>query len=787
MTLGKQARLEASCSSVPSTEGVINKSKGTRGPTGMSEITRVSCDGHKRVVEYNELGQPIGESATKLKSFIRTTVRVHVPISYQSWKDVPTELKDKIYELIEGGFVVDPRSKKSILQNASVCFRNFKSSLTTKHVLPYKKDLEKLKDPPTEYSFIDREHWNRFVTSRLTEQFEMVSNKGRERRKNNKYNHRMSHKGYANLTEEMKASTSNGELIDRALVWKKARTTKDGEIPDIDTKEVANKIDNLLVSKRASHSMDNVTYDILSQAIGGNDPLGRIRGVGQYVTPSKYFHTAREKRKKVGKEEDYAEERARMAARILELEAELMKHKKVPEVATKGETDESKIKSQMASKSIDTSDDANDHDAKEENRQVLEDLTIEDLTIEKQDKVGEENKYVCASIETLTKVKDGTSCRLATGTKDNVVGAGTIFDYYMDGDNVKVSVDMVTDGNCFVPVPTREGRTMLSQEVGSQLLWPRHLVIPLDEKMKSVYQADPRLPSLTLNTKRAPVTLRLLLWELDYIGSKIQIHVPVKVFGYERKCCIFLEALQEFCRMQPISTQCIDAFMFHLYKVMEENGTLGSYKFADAGSISFGISKEDRAQILNARLLGTDHRQILMFPYNSGNHWCLIAIDFSRGTAYSMDPLRNRINNDASDVVWMAFDISNKKKPVWRIIKCPKQGGIVECGYYVMRFMRDIILSSNRTIIEVMEGSTSTYSQDDLDVVRTEWAEFVNKYIFCSQSQRFINDLGSGERDGGSAKFMFKLNFKFRRGEGVGNWGGGGDTFMFNNDLGRRE
>uniref|UniRef100_A0A9I9E890 Ubiquitin-like protease family profile domain-containing protein n=1 Tax=Cucumis melo TaxID=3656 RepID=A0A9I9E890_CUCME len=165
-----------------------------------------------------------------------------------------------------------------------------------------------------------------------------------------------------------------------------------------------------------------------------------------------------------------------------------------------------------------------------------------------------------------------------------------------------------------------------------------------------------------------------------------------------------------------------------------------------------------------------------MFPYNSGNHWCLIAIDFSRDTAYWMDPLRNRINNDASDVVRMAFGISNKKKPVWRIIKCPKQGGIVECRYYVMRFMRDIILSSNRTIIEVMEGSTSTYSQDDLDVVRMEWAEFVNQYIFCSQSQRclwngggksmfrFINDLGSEEQGGGSAKFMFNLNFDFRRG-----------------------
>ncbi|TYK30281.1 transposase [Cucumis melo var. makuwa] len=139
MALGKQARLEAGCSSVPSTEGHINKGKGTRGHTGISEITR--------------------------------------------------------------------------------------------------KDLEKRKNPPTEYSFIDGEHWNIFVASRLTEQFE----------------------------------------------------------------------DNLPILKRVTHSTDNITSDILSEAIGGNDPPGKIRGVGQYVTLSKYFHTAREKRKKVSKEEDYAE------------------------------------------------------------------------------------------------------------------------------------------------------------------------------------------------------------------------------------------------------------------------------------------------------------------------------------------------------------------------------------------------------------------------------------------------------------------------------------------------
>ena len=67
----------------------------------MNEITRVSSEGKRRVVDYNELGQPIGQNATKLKKFIGTAVRFHVPITYSSWPTVPKEMKDKILELID--------------------------------------------------------------------------------------------------------------------------------------------------------------------------------------------------------------------------------------------------------------------------------------------------------------------------------------------------------------------------------------------------------------------------------------------------------------------------------------------------------------------------------------------------------------------------------------------------------------------------------------------------------------------------------------------------------------
>ncbi|WP_217833264.1 hypothetical protein, partial [Picosynechococcus sp. PCC 7002] len=57
----------------PIIDGKIKRKK-TRGPTGMHEITRACNEGHRRVVQYNENGQPFGCNAVKMKSFIGTSV-----------------------------------------------------------------------------------------------------------------------------------------------------------------------------------------------------------------------------------------------------------------------------------------------------------------------------------------------------------------------------------------------------------------------------------------------------------------------------------------------------------------------------------------------------------------------------------------------------------------------------------------------------------------------------------------------------------------------------------------
>ncbi|KAA0066215.1 putative serine/threonine-protein kinase nek2 [Cucumis melo var. makuwa] len=140
----------------------------------MFDVTRIRSLGDKKVVRYNEDGAPIGENRAKLKSFIGSGTHYHVPITYMSWKSVPAELKDKIFTTIEAAFVIDPRSRKNVLQTAGISFRQFKNWLTTKYIIPHKDEPQLLQVPPEKYSFIEQNHWEEFVRSRLSETFQFV-------------------------------------------------------------------------------------------------------------------------------------------------------------------------------------------------------------------------------------------------------------------------------------------------------------------------------------------------------------------------------------------------------------------------------------------------------------------------------------------------------------------------------------------------------------------------------------------------------------------------------------
>uniref|UniRef100_A0A9I9E4U3 Ubiquitin-like protease family profile domain-containing protein n=1 Tax=Cucumis melo TaxID=3656 RepID=A0A9I9E4U3_CUCME len=669
----------------PKEKGESSTQKRKRGPTEMKEITRARSESKKLVIQYNELDQEIGQNATKLKSFIGTTVRFHVLITYSDWPTVPKETKDKIFELIEVGFVVDPRSKKTIIQNAGVCFCQFKYRLTTTYVLPFLDDVEKLEFSPNEYSFIDQQHWTEFVASRLKEDFKKKSENGKEKRKKHKYNHRTSRKGYANLMEEL---------------------------------------DELVATQNTTNTFGD--EDILTRALGGKDRPGILRGVGKYVTKKKYFHTAtQQKTNEKADEKVTSKEHDRMAKKIKEFEEELLKMKEKDDCV--GDLKEEPGMSSNEKSSMEGAENVND----------LEDLSNELESEKDVEDVVELNEDIKVNIVkddeevegvTLDKMKVGTPCKLAFETKDHVVAWETIIDSDVEGDNVKVAVYVVVDGDCAIPIPSEQGIYKISQEVGSHILWPRDLVITNNIKMDYGEFTKDISTFAPTPVQNAPVALRFLLRMVEHIGSTIQITTPYDVFGVRRKCCIMIESLKDFTSMQPIATACLDAYIMYLYTRMESSRTLNLYKFVDAGSISCGSSKEERAQMLTARLLGIGYDQLLLIPYNSGNHWTLVVINLTKGAAFWIDPLKNRMDPNVIEVVERLFNLMNKKKPNWRVVKCPKQSGVVECGYYVMRFMGDIIMSTSTSIIQIMKDSPRAYTQYGIDCIRSEWTEFVGKH-----------------------------------------------------------
>ncbi|KAL0552304.1 hypothetical protein IC582_011412 [Cucumis melo] len=234
---------------------VRKKSFVPRGPTTMSELALVRNSGQKLPIQFNEHGQPVGATSKKMQSYIGVCVRQQIPITYNSWKEVPNELKDKIYDCISMSFDLQPNAKHSILMSASRKFRTFKTTLTQKYILPSKDQPSLLQFPPKIYSHINQEDWESFVDARLSEEWEKITH----------------------------------DVSYRSTLWKEARKGKNNDYFDDATRDCASRIDELVAT--------NKNEDILTDALGSKEHGGRVRGVGAFVSQSQYFKTVKGKEK----------------------------------------------------------------------------------------------------------------------------------------------------------------------------------------------------------------------------------------------------------------------------------------------------------------------------------------------------------------------------------------------------------------------------------------------------------------------------------------------------------
>ncbi|KAL0546636.1 hypothetical protein IC582_016548 [Cucumis melo] len=596
--------------------------KRRRGPTIMFDVTRIRSLGDKKVVRYNEDGAPIGENGAKLKSFIGSATHYHVPITYMSWKSVPAELKDKIFTTVEAAFVIDPRSRKNVLQTAGISFRQFKNWLTTKYIIPHKDEPQLLQVPPEKYSFIEQNHWEEFVRSRLSETFQEKRKLQQDRRSKNKYNHRISRKGYANLKEEMKDG-SNEVYVDRAKLWKKARVNKQS-FHD----EISMNTDSSSVNRHCSN-------DVLTQALGTKEHNGRVRGVGGYVTPTTYFHSV----KKTSKDEaNILVENEELRRRVSELEAQIRSNLSTP-LSAHG----------SCSRPI-----------------VLE---------------GIEEKGKRIEVESLDKPKHKEK-----KGKEVMKMNEPELDVLKKRDLIKMATEVVCESTSTLPLALKS-------------------ILRYAEK---VMEKD----------------------------SSITFSLPADLFGVSRKTSVLREDIVDLCNMNEVKTFTLVAYMMYLYSSVSGSKENMQYVFVDPSLISSGNTQESRIRNLCSRLMVSKPDQVVLAPFNPGGHWALLAINAYEDTVFYLDSLRTTSKATTRYVTDIAIAIfhsqkninKSRKQTLWRTVKCPLQVGSTTCGYYVMKYMREIVNRGSIVISDSIDTRKS-YSQAELDEVRVELVEFLGSYM----------------------------------------------------------
>ncbi|CAL2260359.1 unnamed protein product [Prunus armeniaca] len=221
-------------------------------------------------------------------------------------------------------------------------------------------------------------------------------------------------------------------------------------------------------------------------------------------------------------------------------------------------------------------------------------------------------------------------------------------------------------------------------------------------------------------------------------GKIMTFNIEKEVFGADRSTFVLHEDITQFAGMEEIGATVVAVYMRYLYDLLREANMCSMVGFIDPAQVSANAGPlTDRSRIVASRLQKTDGEQIFMMPYNPGRHWVLLIVRAKRETVYFLDPLPgNRVvDEEGKNIVNSALKIYNshigrpgRKAPIWKTLPgTPKQPSSVECGYYAMRFMRDIIMDPSLVFEKKFAKGKdqAPYPQAAIDEVRKEWAEFV--------------------------------------------------------------
>ncbi|XP_062020949.1 uncharacterized protein LOC133737408 [Rosa rugosa] len=233
---------------------------------------------------------------------------------------------------------------------------------------------------------------------------------------------------------------------------------------------------------------------------------------------------------------------------------------------------------------------------------------------------------------------------------------GPIHGVPLGAENVRISVEVPIKEDAYLLIPNLLGDIFtVKQAIGTHAAWPRNLVLMShEENSRSTLKSLSKKP-ITQATYKMPVSVHLLQHLARIMDKSTAVMVPMEdgVFDNDHNTFINSNNIIQFCLMQPISTICISIYMRHLWLLLKLKDEDHLYAFKDPGCISNEAGKiEARSCALSLRLESAQVDQLILVPYNTGNHWLLAAINPFTALVYYFDPLSNiSINTGMKKIV----------------------------------------------------------------------------------------------------------------------------------------
>ncbi|KAG1354665.1 hypothetical protein COCNU_07G007770 [Cocos nucifera] len=175
------------------------KTKGSRSYTCLDVWN--SPEGQRIRVAFNNLGQPIGWKAAKLSNFLGTIARDgHLaPLNFIDWRAMPHGSKEKMWQLVELKFDIDPIGKDWVLKSLGTKWRNWKAELKAAHYDTHKTDEEWLADCD---KMVVTDQWPFLVAYCSSKRGKAHSNTNRANRVHLRFGHTSGTKSFALREEE---------------------------------------------------------------------------------------------------------------------------------------------------------------------------------------------------------------------------------------------------------------------------------------------------------------------------------------------------------------------------------------------------------------------------------------------------------------------------------------------------------------------------------------------------------------------------------------------------------